>query len=97
MWVIDFFYFLKEWWFIISMVIVGITSFKKGIDSINSNLKDVVHEISKFNEKIKLSEKDRERIHLELNTHRERLDNHELKFASYHEKIAILFKENEDK
>jgi hypothetical protein len=97
MWVIDFFYFLKEWWFIISMVIVGIASFKKGIDSINSNLKDVVHEISKFNEKIKLSEKDRERIHVELETHRERLDNHELKFASYNEKIAILFKENEKK
>lgn len=79
------------------MVIVGIASFKKGIDSINSNLKDVVHEISKFNEKIKLSEKDRERIHVELETHRERLDNHELKFASYNEKIAILFKENEKK
>ena len=76
------------------MVIVGIVSFKKGIDSINSNLRDVVHEISKFNEKIKLSEKDRERIHVELETHRERLDNHELKFASYNEKIAILFKEN---
>lgn len=97
MWVIDFFYFLKEWWFIISMVIVGITSFKKGIDSINSNLRDVVNALSKFNEKIKSSEKDREQIHAELNTHRERLDNHELKFASYHEKIAILFKENEDK
>lgn len=79
------------------MVIVGIASFKKGIDSINSNLKDVVHEISKFNEKMKLSEKDRERIHVELETHRERLDNHELKFASYNEKIAILFKENEKK
>lgn len=79
------------------MVIVGIASFKKGIDSINSNLRDVVHEISKFNEKIKLSEKDRERIHVELETHRERLDNHELKFASYNEKIATLFKENEKK
>ena len=79
------------------MIIVGIVSFKKGIDSINSNLRDVVHEISKFNEKIKLSEKDRERIHVELETHRERLDNHELKFASYNEKIAILFKENENK
>ena len=79
------------------MVIVGITSFKKGIDSINSNLRDVVNALSKYNEKIKLSEKDREQIHAELNTHRERLDNHELKFASYHEKIAILFKENENK
>ena len=79
------------------MVIVGIVSFKKGIDSINSNLRDVVHEISKFNEKIKLSEKDRERIHVELETHRERLDNHELKFASYNEKITMLFKENEKK
>lgn len=81
MWVIDFFYFLKEWWFIISMIIVSVVSFKKGIDSINSNLRDVVHEIAKFNEKIKLSEKDRERIHVELETHRDRLDKHDLAFA----------------
>ena len=93
MWVIDFFYFLKEWWFSISMVIVSVVSFKRGIDSINSNLRDVVHEISKFNEKIKLSEKDREIIHVELETHRERLDNHDLKFAIYNEKITTLFKE----
>ena len=97
MWVIDFFYFLKEWWFIISMVIVSIVSFRKGIDSINSNLRDVVHEIAKFNEKIKLSEKDRERIHVELETHRDRLDKHDLTFASYNEKITTLFKENEKK
>ena len=93
MWVIDFFYFLKEWWFLISMVIVSVVSFKKGIDSINSNLRDVVHEIAKFNEKIKLSEKDRETIHVELETHRERLDNHDLKFAIYNEKITTLFRE----
>ena len=93
MWVIDFFYFLKEWWFIISMVIVSIVSFRKGIDSINSNLRDVVHEISKFNEKIKLSEKDREKIHVELETHRERLDKHDLTLTSYNERIATLFKE----
>lgn len=93
MWVIDFFYFLKEWWFIISMVIVSIVSFRKGIDSINSNLRDVVHEIEKFNEKIKSSEKDRERIHVELETHRDRLDEHELKFVSYNEKLTTLFKE----
>ena len=91
--VIDFFYFLKEWWFIISMVFVGIASFKRGIDSINNNLRDVVHEISKFNEKIKLSEKDRERIHIELETHRERLDKHDLTLTSYNERIATLFKE----
>ena len=93
MWVIDFFYFLKEWWFLISMVIVSVASFKRGIDSINSNLRDVVHEISKFNEKIKLSEKDREKIHVELETHRDRLDKHDLAFASYNEKITTLFKE----
>lgn len=93
MWVIDFFYFLKEWWFIISMVFAGIFSFKKGIDSINSNLKDVVREVAKFNEKIKLSEKDRERIHIELETHRERLDKHDLTLTSYNERIATLFKE----
>ena len=94
MWVIDFFYFLKEWWFIISMIIVSVVSFKKGIDSINSNLRDVVHEIAKFNEKIKLSEKDRERIHVELETHRDRLDKHDLTLTSYNERIATLFKEN---
>ena len=94
MWVIEFFYFLKEWWFLISMVIVSVVSFKRGIDSININLRDVVHEIAKFNEKIKLSEKDREKIHVELETHRERLDNHDLKFAIYNEKITTLFKEN---
>ena len=94
MWVIEFFYFLKEWWFLISMVIVSVASFKRGIDSININLRDVVHEIAKFNEKIKLSEKDREKIHVELETHRERLDNHDLKFAIYNEKITTLFKEN---
>ena len=93
MWVIEFFYFLKEWWFLISMVIVSVASFKRGIDSININLRDVVHEIAKFNEKIKLSEKDREKIHVELETHRERLDNHDLKFAIYNEKITTLFKE----
>lgn len=75
------------------MVIVGIVSFKKGIDSINSNLRDVVHEISKFNDKIKLSEKDREKIHVELETHRDRLDKHDLAFARYNEKITMLFKE----
>lgn len=93
MWVIDFFYFLKEWWFIISMIIVSIVSFKNGIDSINSNLREVVHEIAKFNEKIILSEKDRERIHVELETHRDRLDEHDLTFAIYNEKIKTLFKE----
>lgn len=93
MWVIDFFYFLKEWWFLISMVIVSVASFKRGIDSINRNLQDVIHEIAKFNEKIILSEKDRERIHIELETHRDRLDEHELKFVSYNEKLTTLFKE----
>lgn len=93
MWVIDFFYFLKEWWFIISMVFLGIASFKKGIDSINSNLRDVVNAVEKFNDKMKLSEKDRENIHVELETHRDRLDKHDLAFASYNEKITILFEE----
>lgn len=93
MWVYELLAFIKEWWFLISAIIVAIISFKKGIESINSNLKDVIYQLKEFNEKIMLSERDREKIHAELAIHDTRLDVQEKQTAIHEERIKTLFKE----
>lgn len=93
MWVYDLFFWIKEWWFLIVLVGGGIISFKKGIDSINSNIKDVIQQLKSFNEKIMLSEKDREKIHAELAMHDARLDEHDKKMVAHDERLRTLLNE----
>lgn len=93
MWIVDFFRFIKEWWFLIVLVGGGVVSFYKGINSINSNLVDILYQLKTFNEKIMLSEKDREKIHQELLDHDKRMDGHDRALDRHDEQLKTLFKE----
>lgn len=96
MWVFEFFRFLKEWWFIIVIVGGGIFSFLKGIDSINSNLKDILYQLKTFNEKIILSERDREKIHLELEKHDDILSSHKSLLDKHDERLKTLLNDRKE-
>ena len=93
MWVFDLFFWVKEWWFLIALCGGGIISFKRGIESINANLKDVIYQLKAFNDRILSSERDREKIHQELEAHDARIDEHNNLLAVHDERIKMLFNE----
>lgn len=93
MWVIELFKWIKEWWFLIAVIGGGVISFNNGIQSINSNIRDVINQLKTFNEKISMSERDREKIHQELVAHDLRLDEHKEVLVAHGEQIKSIFKE----
>ncbi|MDT2641225.1 hypothetical protein P7D52_00160 [Enterococcus dongliensis] len=93
MWVIQFFLFVKEWWFLIVMIGSGVYSLSRGISSINNNLNKIFFELKTFNEKIILSERDRAEIHEDLKDHDNRLDKHDIQISRHDEQLKTLWTE----
>jgi hypothetical protein len=93
LWAIEFFRFIKDWWFLIALVGGSFFSMYKGIQSINSNLKDIIYQLKTFSEKLMLSEKDRAEIHIELKEHDKRLDGQKEKIIEHEQQLRTLFKE----
>lgn len=87
------FVFMKEWWFLILAVGGLFIGGYRGVQSINKSLVDILYQLKTFNEKIMLSEKDREDIHLDLKEHDRRLDEQDKLLGRHDEQLKTLFKE----
>lgn len=92
MWIVDFFTFVKEWWFLLALIGGGVVSFVKGIHNINKTLTDISHQLKGFGEKLNSFEQDRKLMYDEIKKHDERLGDCELELARHEEKLKTLFK-----
>nr|DAT16015.1 MAG TPA: protein of unknown function (DUF948) [Caudoviricetes sp.] len=91
MWIVEMAYFLKEWWFLISSLIVLVYSGWKGVNRINSTLQAIQRQLELSNSRLGAVEQDRKRIWEKLGEHSHRIDKAENEMIKHSERIKSLF------
>ena len=81
MWFREMMLFIKEWWFLVSVMFGTFIGAYKGVNLINDTLKEIKFELKSWNSRMESSESDRKLIHAELDDHDERIDNHEVRIS----------------
>lgn len=82
-WVIDMFYFIREWWFLIISFMGVLYSGYKGIKTLNTSLIEIKNELKLSNQRYESSEIDRLKIWEQLFKNDTRLDHHEITLARH--------------
>ncbi|MGF3066652.1 hypothetical protein [Facklamia sp. P12934] len=90
MWVKEMAYFIKEWWFLISVLTGMFVGAYKGVNLINDTLKDIKYELKIWNSRMDQSEKDRLNIHAKLKEHEVRIGKNEDDIIKHDERIKII-------
>ncbi|MCR8969262.1 hypothetical protein [Facklamia sp. 7083-14-GEN3] len=91
MWIKEMLFFVKEWWFLISVLIGMFVGAYKGVNLINNTLKDIKHELELWNTRMKQAEEDRRNIRATLKEHETRIGKNEDNIIVNKERINILY------
>lgn len=93
-WVVDMFYFIKEWWFLLTFFGGLAYGGYKGIKTLNDTLIDIKNELKMSNERFKESVRDRERIWQRLYQHDEEIDRLDIQTNRHDVQIEVLERKN---
>lgn len=81
---------------ILALVMFFVKPIINSFTKITGNLTDITHSLDLINKSIEQSQTDRITLHEDIKSHDQRLDAHDLHFATHDEQIKTLFNQKGD-